>query len=424
MKAETFLTLEKIEMKKTLVALAAVSAVTAFAQSTVTVTGIMDAGYQSGKLYGQSFGLVQQNGARTSAIKFIGTEDLGGGLTAKFQFEVDPSVVANDKNLMNNSPVGGQALTTTAATTSTANYAVNGGTSATPTGTANNAAAAQPGLTGAGYSYVGLAGGFGEVQFGTLNTHTLDAFGTAAGMFGTAVGGGYGSGLYGKYTRYENSMLYISPDFNGFKVRYLSAPGNNQAYGSKVSGITLRRPDINELGLNYAQGPLTVRAAQITSKATTNEADATGDTAYKNGVTTTIKTIAAAYDFGMAKVGYGLQTVLADGSASPSNTDTKAQSVYVQVPVNGVTRVQFNTGSLTSHNLVGSTAYLLAGGKNTFTSVGVQYDLSKRSFAYLTYERATMGAVDFAGTIVQGTTGSTTTSQQRNVTAVGISHSF
>ena len=394
----------------------------------------MDAGYQSGKLYGQSFGLVQQNGARTSAIKFIGTEDLGGGLTAKFQFEVDPSVVANDKNLMNNSPVGGAAIgsfktgdgVTPGATKATvANANPTGGTSAAPLGTASNTAAAQPGLTGAGYSYVGLAGGFGEVQFGTLNTHTLDAFGTAAGMFGTAVGGGYGSGLYGKYTRYENSMLYISPEFGGFKVRYLSAPGNNQAYGSAVTGVTLRRPDINELGLNYAQGPIVVRAAQITSKATTNEGAVGGDLEYKNGVTTTIKTLAASYDFGMAKVGYGLQTVLADGSASPANTDSKAQSVYVQVPVNAVTRVQFNTGSLTSNNATGSTAYLLAGGKNSFTSVGVQYDLSKRSFAYLTYEKATMGAVDLTGTYVNAAAGvNGTTSQQRNVTAVGISHAF
>jgi len=412
-------------MKKTLVALAAVSAVTAFAQSTVTVTGVMDAGYQTGRLYGQAFGLVQQNGARTSAIKFIGTEDLGGGLTAKFQFEVDPSLVANDKNLMNNSPVGGQALLTTASSTTTANYAPSGSNSSnTTTSTANNAAAAQPGLTGAGYSYIGLAGGFGEVQFGTINTQTLAAFSTAAGMFGTAVGGGYGSGLYGKYTRYENSMVYMTPTFNGFSARYQFAPGNNQEYGSAVSGVTLRRPDINEIGLGYTQGPLDVKFAQITSKATTNEGDpASARGILRNGVTTTYKTLGAAYDFGMAKVGYGYQTVLADGSGDPVNADTKAQSFYAQVPL-GAARLQATVGSLTSNNAVGSTGFLKAGGKNTFSAVGVQYDLSKRSFAYLTYERASMGAVDLAGTVINGAVGTSTSQQSRNVTAVGISHSF
>ena len=423
-------------MKKTLVALAAVSAVTAFAQSTVTVTGVMDAGYQTGRLYGQAFGLVQQNGARTTAIKFIGTEDLGGGLTAKFQFEVDPSLVANDKNLMNNQAVGGgnigsfatpAGLTPAAVsgvTTVAKNSNASGGTTAAPLTTASNTAAAQPGLTGAGYSYVGLAGGFGEVQFGTINTQTLAAFGNAAGMFGTAVGGGYGSGLYGKYTRYENSMVYMTPNFNGFSARYLTAPGNNTEYGSVASGVTLRRPDINEIGLTYMQGPLDVKYAQITSKATTNEADGTGSSRdARNGVTTTYKTLGASYDFGVAKVGYGFQTVLADGSASPVNADTKAQSFYAQVPM-GAARLQATVGSLTSNTAVGSTGYLLAGGKNTFSAVGVQYDLSKRSFAYLTYERATMGAVDLSGTYINGAVGGTTSQQSRNVTAVGISHSF
>ena len=418
-------------MKKTLVALAAVSAVSAFAQSTVTITGIMDAGYQTGRLYGQAFGLVQQNGARTTAIKFIGTEDLGSGLTAKFQFEVDPSLVANDKNLMNNSAVGGQSLQTTSAiaavagtNVATANYApAKYNSSSLASGTANNSAAAQPGLTGAGYSYVGLAGGFGEVQFGTINTQTLAAFGTAAGMFGTAVGGGYGSGLYGKSTRYENSMVYMTPNFNGFSARYLTAPGNNSQYGSKVTGVTLQRPDINEIGLTYMQGPLDVKYAQISSKATTNEADSASTYAYLNGVTTTIKTLGASYDFGVAKVGYGYQTVLADGSATPVNADTKAQSIYAQMPI-GAARLQATVGSLTSNTAVGSTGYLLAGGKNTFSAIGVQYDLSKRSFAYLTYERATMGAVDLSGTIINGAVGGTTSQQSRNVTAVGISHSF
>ena len=56
------------------------------------MSGIMDAGYQSIKnLGGQQTNQVGQSGARTTTVKLNGTEDLGGGMSANFQFEVQPS---------------------------------------------------------------------------------------------------------------------------------------------------------------------------------------------------------------------------------------------------------------------------------------------------------------------------------------------
>jgi predicted porin len=84
-------------MKKSLLALAALSAfaTAAQAQSSVTVYGIVDIGYGS-KDYTNNNYVAGQNGSTTGAqqgalssqrLGFRGTEDLGGGLKANFQLE-------------------------------------------------------------------------------------------------------------------------------------------------------------------------------------------------------------------------------------------------------------------------------------------------------------------------------------------------
>jgi len=84
-------------MKKSLFALAAVTAFAgaAQAQSSVTVYGIMDIGYiggnvraSDGKAVGkQTFNTIGNGAETTSRLGFRGTEDLGGGLSAFFNLE-------------------------------------------------------------------------------------------------------------------------------------------------------------------------------------------------------------------------------------------------------------------------------------------------------------------------------------------------
>ena len=69
-------------MKKTLIALAAVAATSAFAQSTVTLSGQLDIGVQ--KLSDSKAALTETHGSR---FRLLGTEDLGGGLKASFNLE-------------------------------------------------------------------------------------------------------------------------------------------------------------------------------------------------------------------------------------------------------------------------------------------------------------------------------------------------
>ncbi len=74
-------------MKKTLVAIAALAATGAFAQSSVTIDGVVDAGYQSVNYKGNTVNGIAGNGSSTSQLNFRGTQDLGGGAKASFLYE-------------------------------------------------------------------------------------------------------------------------------------------------------------------------------------------------------------------------------------------------------------------------------------------------------------------------------------------------
>ena len=84
-------------MKKSLLAVAALSAIAgaAQAQSSVTIYGVLDAGYINQKSDGAgtnprsnaSNSFLGQSAEQTSRLGFRGTEDLGGGMSAIFTFE-------------------------------------------------------------------------------------------------------------------------------------------------------------------------------------------------------------------------------------------------------------------------------------------------------------------------------------------------
>jgi len=399
-------------MKKTLVAMAALAATSAFAQ--VTLTGVMDAGYQSGKEYGQDAKTVVQNGSRTTAIKFIGVEDLGGGIKAKFQFEADPAITAANGNL--NNGVG------TASAVALANNT---------TGQVTGQASAQSGLVGNGYNYVMLESAtLGSIEFGTINTNTLATQGLGAQKFGTAIGSGYKK-IWADLTRFENSWAYKSPTINGLNITYLSGVGNDSQYGSTTT-VTLRRPTVSELGLNFDKGPVSVKFANLTSTAASNDAAATTTTNITGAsVKTTYNTLAASYDFGVAKIAYGYQTTRTDGGIDASGyshaKDQKATMYTVTVPTGNVLLLA-NVGSRQTNNMGGQyeRQSALNGKKSTFAGLGAHYNFSKNTYAYYLYERATMSDVDMTAVVINGAaaTSNVTPDRTRNTTAIGISTAF
>jgi len=155
-------------MKKTLVAIASLAAVSAFAQSSVSITGNIDAGFQANTYKGVNVSGIANNGASTSTIQLNGVEDLGGGLRATFKLNSDFNPTAGQGN----AGYGGVATGQSAGITSTT------------------------GVAGSSGSWLnsemkfGLAGGFGEIYTGVVNNLTLDAGGTG-NPFGTAIGSGF-----------------------------------------------------------------------------------------------------------------------------------------------------------------------------------------------------------------------------------------
>ena len=373
----------------------------------------MDAGYQSGNEYGQRATTVVQNGSRTTAIKFIGVEDLGAGLKAKFQFEADPAITAANGN-SNNAYIKADAR-------AYANGAAQSG----------NTASAQSGLVGAGYNYVALESAtLGQIEFGTINTNALATQGLGAQKFGTAIGSGYKK-IWAELTRYENALKYTTPTVAGFNASVLSGVGNNSAYGSTTT-VTLRRPAVQELGLNYANGPVAVAYSHLESKTSGNEAVVSATAASASDVTTKYDTFAATYDFGVAKVGYGLQNAKNNAGFDTAGTplshalDTKAQMLTVTAPY-GNWLFLANSGSRKTNTQGGAAAVQTAlnGQKSTFTGLGAHYNFSKNTYAYVMYESAKMNDADMTAIVINGVAGSNTTSDRtRTVTAIGLSTAF
>jgi len=378
-------------MKKSLVALATLAATAAFAQSSVTITGIMDANYQSLDFFGQKINQVGQSGARTTTFKFIGTEDLGGGTSANFQFEVQPSIIAGDANA---SLLGGNTKTGA------------GGASGVTYGQAANPS----GLVGKGESFVGLKDNtYGEVKAGTVNTNTFKAF-AALSQLGTGIGSGYDSGMiFTAITRLESSASYDTPVWNGLSAGIQKGFGNDNKFGTTTTQYQVRNT-VTDYGLNYSNGPLSLKYANRNEQA------------FTTGVITTTRWIGGIYDAGVAKVTLGTGAVKTDNAA----TDATQSIASVSVPFMGSYRFIAQQGSVkyTAGAPAGSAQN---GNKNKIMGLALEKDLSKRTFVYLRSENVTLGAADLTAIYSNGALLSSQAAggnTKRTNTAVGISHQF
>lgn len=261
-------------MKKTLVAVAALAASAAFAQSSVTLYGVADAYFGSEKIAGVSQTVVNDGGLSQSRIGVSVKEDLGAGLSA---------------------------------------FAVIEGAVALDTGAG--------GLNANRKSVVGLSGDFGAVSLGRQNTplentieNTIDAQGNSAFSAVYAAVGGTAAAAGVTMNTYDNSVRYDSPNFDGFSgAVQLNFGENKTATTSAGRGVSLN--------LTYANGPVAVAFA--------HQSDKIGF----GGTTDRTTTVGGSYDFGPAKLnlGYGRTTDVI------GTNDGRALSVGVTVPVGAFT---------------------------------------------------------------------------------------
>jgi predicted porin len=376
-------------MKKTLIALAAVAATgAAFAQSTVTLSGNIDAGYAALNYKGGKSGGITNNGSSTSTIQLSGSEDLGGGLKANFKLNSDFN------------PTTTRGNTGSGATTAADNTA----------GSWLNSE-----------QRVGLSGGFGAIDFGVINNGSLTAAGRGT-PFGTAIGSGFRS-IYttdaltaaaSSPVRHDNSARYTSPTFSGFGLQYYFVKKNTKATATTF-GTTFGAYDttgISEITATYGAGPLSAAVAFMQQ-----DAVGTNATLAAKGKLTTA---GANYAFGPVTAYAMYQKAKADSvnaDGALDRTTTFLGVKFVEGP--HAVMAQVGTAKLDASNLPAANAQV-EGQKSKVLGLGYDYSLSKRTTAYVRAERIT----DKAGMVAPRATIDVAGNNKISRTAVGVRHTF
>ena len=359
-------------MKKTLIALAAVAATgAAFAQSSVTMYGNVDVAFMNhktesrdGSVFEKSSGVADGNWAG-SRLGFRGEEDLGGGLKASFLVEQGIN------------PTGANGF----------NQRVGAGSHQTATGTAYTA-------NNNRQSFLGLAGGFGEVRVGFQYTNSYDLAAFQGFSLSEFQGGNYQNATHANGTR-ANAITYIAPAMSGVTLKAQFGQGAGRQ--TDETAATKANNTYTSLMAVYAAGPLKIAG---------NYAKADLETA----AAATAQTAPTAMDFG-ASYNLGFATVSAtmgrheDNKVSGS-TETKAQQFSVKVPF-GATDLLLSTGAA-KKTLAGATTSDAKG-----TMLGVSHALSKRTNIYA-----------FTGTDKNNAFTGATAGYKDSKTAVGIRHAF
>lgn len=363
-------------MKKTLITLAVLAAATgvAQAQSSVVIYGTVDAGFVSER--GGKAGTtnkIDSGVASASRLGFKGTEDLGSGLSALFVlesgFNVDTGAQGNNEALF-----GRQA-------------------------------------------YVGLSSKTaGTVTLGRQYTPWYNTLSKVADPFAVGYAGSAKNLFPANTTRTSNTVLYTSPNFNGFDAD-VAYSARNEGQESLVSSKIGRQMGAS---VGYANGPLNARLAyNNTSNENVNPALTAGSA--RNWLA------AANYDFAVAKayVAYGVNK----GDNSSTRNNANAGNLFNIASTGGLTN-DSTTALIGATVPVGPAGTVMASiihvnDKNNSNAdanqfaVGYSYALSKRTSTYASY--AKISNKNNAGYTVGNNSNVGSGDQAFNV---GVRHSF
>ncbi len=383
-------------MKKSLFALAAVGAMSsaAQAQSSVTVYGLFDGGAvtqsveyaaaRTKQTLNTIGGQQSANGSGTingSRLGFRGVEDLGGGTTAGFVFEVGISY--NGQNSLS------QAAATESIATSIGNSALFGNTR---------------------QAYGSLANkGFGEIRVGTQDTLTkvnTEAFDPLGGASITGANSLYQQSLV---TR-ANSVTYMAPAFAGVSVRVQmqndQTPTNSAGTGrtnSAFNADVMYRANNLMVGGSYQN----MANANIAAGANNsiNAMSANGTTALNGGIQ--YYNLGASYDFGVVKPSVLYYNQKMTGITAASSGTLSGTLLGLTIPV---TKTVSILGSYTMGRITNNNAALY---NTNGQQVAAVYTLSKRTNLYAIY-----GGTNFQTKV------STTSDVNFQSYGVGMRHTF
>ena len=295
--------------------------------------------------------------SNNSFLGFKGSEDLGNGLSAIWQFEQS---IAIDQQSKNDSGPG-------------------------------------TGITGGGNqshrtTFVGLASKqMGTVQLGLIDTPfktslgPLDAFGQHTLADYRSIMGMVGGQNLASF-RAQNAVQYISPNMGGFTIKGLYSAanegGNDIAAAGNTGGVVgVGNPHLYSISGTYASGPLYATLAYEDIKSVSNF---NNDFQYKNWRT------GVAYKLGDLKIGLGYERIKGDGAVAVGSANTISRNAWY-VPVtydmgNNTLKLAFTkAGSSNQTNAAGKDLSGSDGAKQW--SLGVDHNFSKRTKLYALYTR-------------------------------------
>jgi predicted porin len=381
-------TLGELSMKKTLLALAVLGAFAgvAHAQSSVTISGLIDMGYVANNPEGannNSAGF-DENGSATSTLVFSGTEDLGSGLQAGFFLQTNFAAGINNTTFLN------------------------------------------------AQNYVSLGGGFGTIKLGNINSGVMAAS-SASQPFGTAFGSGY-SASFGRLDgldisttaadptevgaatdgariiRTANSLYYTTPSFSGFDVTAGIALENDEfsaTTGTQELGVSYKGNGLNAVLAYYktttGNRAVTTRPASVGVSGGAPSVTLADTIPANSDVTQTI--LGANYTFGPATVYAGWSQSDAGGGLA-GDVDSTSYNVAGKFMVTPAIALMANYVKVNDK--------LAADQDRDLIGLGADYSLSKRTVAYVRYER---GDYDKSAATGAGT-------GKFNTYAIGMRHSF
>ena len=369
-------------MKKTLIALAAFAATSAFAQSSVTLYGVADIGYRTAKWTDNNASRGKASGVADGAMAgnrfgFRGTEDLGGGLKADFVIEQGLSLVAS--NLTNERQ----------------------GSSSFPValGTADSGRSAGVNRQ----SFLGLTGGFGNIRAGYQYTtlyeiSTLSGFNAGSeGMHGADLMHVVFGGAAWGGTR-ANGITYTTPTMGGLSLTLQKGAGVDQEVFATTGAAAGYKADRSSFRASYANGPLKLMYGNSAYKTASSPS---GSMTFGASTKASLDQFGASYNFGAFSV-VGTYADGDDGAATP--TATEAQQIGVVIPVGAFTfRAATGNGTVTKAGVKAADVKQ--------NQIGVNYSLSKRTTAYM-----------YSGTTKDA--GAATAVDKKTSTIFGVLHTF
>ncbi len=363
-------------MKKTLIALAVLTVSSAsFAQSTVTISGRMDATLRhTAKVAPGAANLAVTEDGGANRINFSVAEDLGGGMKAVadlgMRFQIADGI-----------PQG---------------------------------SGARPLFQGE--SRVGVSGGFGLLKFGRGLTALQAPNGGYADPWGvrTSAGSAYAVGYATDYAaggegRIDGGIFYTSPNFNGFTFSASMSPKKNVSTAATAAAAVPAQANLNT-GVVTAAVPAVVARAGGSSKTmqSLNLLYAAGPVvlgvgAENNRGNDKISQIYGTYDLGVAKLHASSATIKGGTQADRERglgalTANLATSANVVGATTGPVAVNGKINNWTVGVTVPMGAVTILAGysgwngngavgqkDDTKTGLGLKYDLSKRTFLQTSY---------------------------------------